>query len=314
MTTAAASSTTDVTHRLPNLLLAGVKKAGTTSLIEYLGQHPDIARGTVKAVNYFKGDEPGVPAMALEEYAAHWQDAGAEPWRVESPTTYFYFGRPMAEAVDATLPDVRVVVSLRDPVTRLWSDFRMKRREDPARLGDLTFEEYVGRSEAAHRDGDLEAHPGFASFARGMYADMAGDWYDVLGDRFRIVFVEQWSRDPAALVEDLCRWLDLPTAPVAEISFPVRNADHDFRSRRLARVARQAYRAATTVAPALTRVKPTLVDVHRRVNGAGRGEERMSPEMRDHLREAYADSNARLAQLLRDHGHESLPGWLRTVS
>lgn len=302
--------TVGLEQRLPNLLIAGVKKAGTTSLVHYLGQHPDVCAGDVKAVNYFKGTAPGAPAMSLVDYAEHWAHADGEPYRLESPTTYFYWGRTMAEAVDRTLCHPRVVVSLRDPVTRLWSDFLMKRRQDPARFEAVTFEEYVRRGELAHRDGDLRAHRGYASVARGMYAEVAETWFDVFGDRFRLVFFEQWSRDPARLVRDLCGWLELDAGPVDHIQFPVRNARHDFRSRRVARAARVAYRRARSRFPGVVQLKPALVAAHRRVNGRG-DDASMSPEMEAHLRALYAGSNRALATMLRARGYRTLPGWLR---
>lgn len=300
----------DLQQRLPNLLIAGVKKAGTTSLAHYLGQHPDVCAGDVKTVNYFKGVTPGTPAMSLGDYAEHWAHAAGEPYRLESPTTYFYWGRAMAEAVDRTLFDPRVVVSLRDPVTRLWSDFLMKRREDPARFQTVTFEEFVRRGELAHRDGDLRAHRGFASVARGMYAEVAETWFDVFGDRFRVVFFEQWSRDPARHVRDLCGWLELDAAPVDHIQFPVRNARHDFRSRRVARAARVTFRRARSRFPRVGQLKPALVAAHWRVNGCG-GDEVMSPAMEAHLRALYHGSNRALATMLRARGYRTLPGWLR---
>jgi hypothetical protein len=309
-----ASVQVPVAQRLPNLLIVGVKKAGTTSLVDYLGQHPDICPGDVKAVNYFRGGTTGSPASAprtLDEYAAHWAHAAGEPYRIESPTTYFYRGRAMAEEVAHTLPGARVVVSLRDPVTRLWSDYHMKRREDPARLGEVDFAEYVRRGEAAHRSGDLEAHPGYAAFARGMYAEVAAPWFDVFGDRFRIVFVEQWSRDPAGLVRDLCHWLGIPAGPVAGIDFPVRNPQRDFRSRHLARAARTTYKQVVARLPGAAGVKPALVRAHDRLNGRPDGTVEMAADVRAHLRQAYAPSNAALAEMLRGHGVTSLPGWLR---
>lgn len=296
-----------VTQQLPNLLLVGVKKAGTTSLADYLGQHPDICPGDVKAVNHFREVGTG----SLGSYAAHWAHAAGEAYRLESPTTYFYGGRTMAEQLADVLPDPHVVVSLRDPVARLWSDYHMKRREDPALLGAVDFESYVDRSEAAYRDGDLARDPGYAAFGRGMYADVAEPWFDVFGQRFRVVFVEQWSRDPRSAVAALVRWLGIDELPVADMQFGVRNPQRDFHSRRVARVARGTYRAATRVVPAVVGLKPALVRAHDRLNVREAAGESMSPAMRQRLRAAYTESNAALAHLLLDHGHHDLPAWLR---
>ena len=300
-----------LTRQLPNLVIAGVKKAGTTSLVDYLGQHPAICPGDVKAVNWFRGSAPASPTTSLEAYAAHWAHAAGEPFRLEAPTTYFYGGRTMAEALDRTLPDVRVIVSLRDPVTRLWSDFHMKRREEPARFGDVSFDEYVRRGQVAHRSHDLAGHPGYAAFGRGMYAEVVEAWFDVLADRFTVVFVEQWARDPGKLLRGLCTWLGLDPDPVDAMVFPVRNPQRDFRSRGLARRARLTYRQAATAVPGIARLKPLLVAAHDRLNAHDASDQRMSPATAAYLREAYASSNRALATLLRERGYETLPAWLQ---
>lgn len=297
-----------LTGRLPNLLIAGVKKAGTTSLVDYLGQHPAVCPGDVKAVNWFREPAPRPP---LEAYAAHWGHATGEAFRLEAPTTAFYGGRAMAEAIDATLPGVRVIVSLRDPVARLWSDFHMKRREEPARFGHVTFDEYVRRGQLAHRSHDLAAHPGYAAFGRGMYAEVVEAWFDVLDERFTVVFVEQWTHDPAGLLRGLCDWLGLDPGPVDSMVFPVRNPQRDFRSRGLARSARLGYRRMAAAVPAVARLKPVLVAAHDHVNAQDARDQRMSPTTAAYLRDAYAPANRALARLLRARGFETLPSWLQ---
>lgn len=296
---------TDVRTRLPNLLVVGVKKAGTTSLFDYLGQHPQVCPGDVKAVNWFKE-----PDGDLADYAAHFRHAGDEPVRLESPTTYFYEGRPMAERVAATLPDVHAMVSLRDPVARFWSNYQMRRREDPAGVGQVDVETFLERCREAHASGDVEAHPGYADFARGCYVDMLDGWFDVLGaERFRVVFIERWQRDPAALVRDVAHWMDLDVDAVDDIAFGVRNRTHDYRSRWAARVARKTYKAARRQTQAVTAIKPALVRAHHVLNRRN-DDTALPPSVRAALVEAYREPNERLAAALHERGYWDLPGWL----
>src|SRR3712207_9448996 len=61
--------------RLPNLIIAGVGKGGTTSLFRYLGQHPQVCASRVKELRYFQSLRYGEPMAPLDQYTrhfAHW--------------------------------------------------------------------------------------------------------------------------------------------------------------------------------------------------------------------------------------------------
>jgi hypothetical protein len=138
---------------LPNFIVIGAAKAGTTALYWYLAEHPAVFMSEVKETNFFAygvdgqgrliyGD-PDVhkfPVRTLAEYEALFAGAGgaravgeASPIYLECPQTP---GR-----IRALLPDVRLVCCLRHPVERAYADYlmylwRRGRRFEPAR--DLT--------------------------------------------------------------------------------------------------------------------------------------------------------------------------------
>lgn len=301
---------------LPNLLLVGVKKAGTTSLFDWLGQHPDVTPADVKAVNYFTPLRFGaVELPPLADYAAHFPEGAATAYRFESSTTYLYGGDRVASAVAATLPDVRVLVSLRDPTTRLWSEFQEKQRQRTAQLRGTTFDDFVTNASATYAAGLADTRPGYAGFARGVYADDLAPWLERFGARMRVLFVETWSREPEATVRDLCRWLDIDEDPVPAFVYSRRNPNVDFRSRAAADVARRLYRAAAHRLPGAARLKPRLVEAHDRANGQA-PTTRLDDATRRRVDELYRPHNERLADLLFAHGITDLPPWLatRTVS
>src|SRR5688500_8554449 len=67
----AAAVPHDVRMRLPNLIIAGVPKGGTTSLFRYLAQHPDICAARNKELRYFDAVRYGEPVAPLSSYAEH---------------------------------------------------------------------------------------------------------------------------------------------------------------------------------------------------------------------------------------------------
>jgi hypothetical protein len=105
---------------LPNFLVIGAMKAGTTTLHAWLAQHPDIGMSTIKETNYFvSGRNDHDPAW----YARHFD--GRAPFRAESSTSYTKFPqRPgVPERIHTLIPDAKLVYVLRDPIERTVSHY-----------------------------------------------------------------------------------------------------------------------------------------------------------------------------------------------
>ena len=105
---------------LPNFLVIGAMKAGTTTLHAWLDQHPDIAMSTIKETGYFVSKRTDHdPAW----YARHFDSRA--PFRGESTTSYTKFPeRPgVPQRIHALLPDALLVYVLRDPIERTVSHF-----------------------------------------------------------------------------------------------------------------------------------------------------------------------------------------------
>lgn len=291
------------------VVVTGVKKAGTTSLFEYLGQHPDICPSDVKATNHFTPVRLGQAAPA-DDYARHWSNLRGEAYRLEASSTYFYGGRRVATAISETVGEVRAIVSLREPTARMWSEYLMKRRAGNPEVKHLDFSRYVDACEAAYRDGTAETAKGLAAFARGCYADYVGDWLDVFGDSFKVVWFERWCRDPQHAMQELSRWMGIDDEAPASFDYSVRNAVVRYRSPVLARASIGVFRAGRRVLDRDPRVKQLLRSAHGRLNADPRRES-MPVEARERLDHLYAEPNHRLATILTTSGHaDDLPDWL----
>lgn len=125
--------------------MIGAAKSGTTSLMRYLAQHPDIFVPDNKEPNYFMLSDqhchPKGPAPShilrhmlynwscadLQQYQALFENAGAAKAIGEGSVRYLYF--PQAPSlIRHMLPSVKLVVILRDPVARLFSHYNMNRQ------------------------------------------------------------------------------------------------------------------------------------------------------------------------------------------
>ncbi len=106
---------------LPNLFIPGAGKSGTSSLHEYLGQHPDIFMSREKEPHFFSIDSHY--AHGLDWYSGVFADGESASVRGESSTTYLHFPH-VVERIAAIIPDPRFIVLLRNPIDRVVSHFR----------------------------------------------------------------------------------------------------------------------------------------------------------------------------------------------
>jgi hypothetical protein len=106
---------------LPNVIIIGAAKCGTTSLHMYLDAHPEIAMARVKETEFFISD--GTQAHGLDWYAAHF-DASL-PVRGESSTNYTNLPRSggAATRMREVVPDARLIYLVRDPFHRMESHY-----------------------------------------------------------------------------------------------------------------------------------------------------------------------------------------------
>ncbi len=110
---------------LPNFLVIGAAKGGTTSLHHYLRQHPEVYLTPVKETNFFWSEareEGRQTVQTLAGYERLFADARAAKAIGEVSPRYLN-SAGAAERIRQTLPDVRLVVSLRHPAERAWSDY-----------------------------------------------------------------------------------------------------------------------------------------------------------------------------------------------
>jgi len=124
---------------LPNLLVIGFQKCGTSSLHYYLGLHPEIAMSAPKELNFFSdepelGGLPGIPAeeretiapqignwrRGTEWYASHF-DGGRRVQGESSPVYAAPWHPRAAERALATVPEARLIALVRDPFEQIPS-------------------------------------------------------------------------------------------------------------------------------------------------------------------------------------------------
>ena len=110
---------------LPNFLIIGSQKAGTTSLYHILKQHPQIFMPETKEVNFFFKDDEF--ARGPEHYGTHFADAENQLALGEASPGYICHPEVPAR-IHALLPDVKLILTVRNPIKRAVSQYWDNRR------------------------------------------------------------------------------------------------------------------------------------------------------------------------------------------
>jgi len=297
-----------VNEPLPNLVIAGVEKAGTTSLFNYLGQHPDICASLVKELGFFLTEKRASNYMvSFEDYARQFSHCQGERYRLEASPAYVSSGISIAREMKQTLDRPKVIVTLRDPTARLWSAYRFRRSqghlEEQPRL-ELAIDHWQRRT--AEPSGTLTRSP----LSVGRYADYLGDWLAELGDDLMVVFAEHLAADPADVTRRICRWLDVDDTVAYHLDYTSHNATFTPRSRLLARAAYRSRRYTNWWLRKAPPLRAALRGAYGMINADNRTTERLDPAQAAFLDDYYGESNAALAGLLKDAGYEQFPAWL----
>jgi hypothetical protein len=185
---------------LPDFLILGAQKAGTTALYAYLRWHPEITGPSFKEVSFF--DRHYVKGERW--YRAHMPVRRRSLVGEASPSYLFH---PLApERVAGMLPGARLIALLRNPVDRAFSHYQ---HEVALGREPLSFEDAVDR-EDERMQGELERmlrDPSYFSLAwwnhtyvaRGRYAEQLERWFAAfLREQLLVLFTEELSADTAA--------------------------------------------------------------------------------------------------------------------
>ncbi len=202
-----------MTGRLPDFIVGGAPRCGTTWLATTLDRHPHIwlAKPLRPEPKFFLVDE--LYAEGLDSYARRWfADAPADAVVGEKSTNYLE-SAAAAHRIAADLPGVRMIFVLRNPVDRALSNYRwsvMNGMETEDLATALALEE---RREAEVPDRLRYARP-HAYFSRGHYARMLAPYVEALpAEQLLVLRFEDLVDDPAAATARVHEYLGVEPRP-----------------------------------------------------------------------------------------------------
>lgn len=208
--------------KLPNFFIVGAAKAGTTTLYHCLRQHPDIFLPKIKETFYFAGirksDFPG-PGRdygkdiieTWEDYIRLFRDCEHEKAIGEVCVAYLYFPET-AERIHARIPHARIIIILRNPIERAFSNYLHHVRDG---IEPLSFEEALAAEEDRKKKGYWW---GFRYIEVGFYYEQVKRYIEVFGrERVAIYLYEKFVQNPEAVVKSILRFLDVDDTIIPKI-------------------------------------------------------------------------------------------------
>lgn len=214
---------------LPDFLIIGAQRCGTTSLQRYLIQHPCVApsfrkevhffdRNLKKGATWYRAHFPSVPYKYFVTYVLRRRFLTGEA----SAAYLFYPHAP--RKIFETVPRVRLIVLLRNPVDRAYSHYQ---HEVSLKYESLSFDEAIEQEQErlcgerekmlADQNYDSYNYRHYSYLSRGAYAEQLSNWIKLFStDQMLILRSEDFFAEPARVFHQVLRFLELPACELAE--------------------------------------------------------------------------------------------------
>jgi len=289
---------------MPNFLIIGAMKSGTTALYYYLEQHPEIYMSPVKEPNFFSSQEQENAADAVTNIGTYQHlFRGGSGKKAIGEASHSYLYEPSAAAeIKRYVPEAKLIAILRNPIDRAYShflhmvrsgtepldDFAQALREEEVRIHkERTFQDYIGR---------------------GLYYNQLKRYFRTFPqEQVRVYLYEDLSGAPISTVQDAFRFLKVDDSFVPDVSLR-RNVSGQPKYKTLDGLLRRQSRikhAAKIYLPARMRwrLSKTFDDLKTR-NLAEPPP--VQSKVRRHLIGVYREDILKVQELI----HRDLSGWL----
>ncbi|MDJ1183165.1 sulfotransferase family protein [Roseofilum casamattae] len=206
-----------MSETLPNFLIIGAPKAGTTSLYRYLNSHPQIFLPEKKEPHFFsfEGRSQGFNGPGQEKFMQKRVTTWADYCRLfstvndeiaigEASTSYLYVPEA-ADRIQHYLPDVKLIAMLRQPVDRAFSNYMHHYRNGGEII--LDFAEAFYAEEQRMADG---WSPFWQYKSIGLYARHLQRYFDRFDrEQIRVYWYDDFTADPIGVVKDIFSFLNV---------------------------------------------------------------------------------------------------------
>jgi hypothetical protein len=188
---------------LPDFLVIGSPQSGTTWLHRNLNCHPGLFLPAKKEIHYFDRHFD----MRLKNYAVFFE-SGKDRVKGEITPDYGILIQDRIRFIHSIMPDVRLILMVRNPIDRAWSAARRVFSKRYEKFWEEIDEDEIYdffKNQTANYDGDYEP-----SLNYGEYSKIINKWLSEFpAEQLFVGFFDDISRRPKALMEEILEFLDV---------------------------------------------------------------------------------------------------------
>jgi len=196
--------------QLPNFIIFGSTKSGSTSLCNYLLQHPDIFISEKKEPNFFLYDEGstitnknGRTTVYTIDWYKYWFRNAQEKAIGEASVSYIADEQAPIR-IKSRLPNVKLIALLRDPVSRVYSHYLYNQR-NKKEVGEVDLLKAI---ETDQKIGSPEKY-----FEKGLYYYYLKNYFEKFDSQnIKLFLFEDFTSDPIKVVKNIFTFLDVDSS------------------------------------------------------------------------------------------------------
>lgn len=263
-TTDKVNTMTAEAKKWPNLYFIGGMRCGSTTLFLLLSQHPEIFMAPIKEPVFWLAEyirrigrdyESLVSGKYLtpDAYLGLFENQDALQWRGEA--SHYLYHPEVAKVLAQEVPDAHVIVSLRNPTDRLFSEYLFWIR---SRGFEGTFVDFISSNGLKwSKTSGISEVPTVSRVRKGLQAESLKVWLDNFGqERTHFVFFDDLEDNPTQVAQGIYSWLDVDNGfipqvvhtqkggqPRSKIMMKVLNMPKGYLKRLFPRVLREKIRA-----------------------------------------------------------------------
>lgn len=196
---------TSAGRKLPDFIIIGAFRAGSTALYDYLMQHPMVVPGATRSTFFF--NLPVRPKLFYQSYFPRKKQYDASKLTGEC-TPYYMVNPAVPERIAQTVPHVKLLAVLRNPIDRAWAHYLYNRQNNLEELE--TFEEAIvaEKDRLGKNAEEVRLH---SYLLRGQYADELSAWYKIFDNsQLKVVLADDLFNNTDRTLDSVADFLEIP--------------------------------------------------------------------------------------------------------
>jgi hypothetical protein len=287
--------------KIPNLLLVGAPKCGTTSLLYWMRQHPEIYHPwahipiSASESGFLLGgiaDHPYSPTKPIGTLLLpneiNMDNYKNQKWIIDKSPQHLYSSKAL-DSVTNLLPDSRVIITLRNPVDLLISwHGEMNKGIDY----DVSFQELIEMIEKEHWEANIEKPDTWPFLTYPQYSNFVNSWIENLGvERVKVIKLSSIANNPKKVLDSLCEWLDLDQTKMPH-NLSIKNQGGKLSNNPLRKFLRRPPKFVFTIVRIFIpsrNIRKIILDPIRRMGWkyVPKEKEQISPEIKDKIKKFF---------------------------